>query len=134
MMKKLFETTMTNKGGRNGEVYSPDHLLEFKVSTPGSKGEGTNPEQLFAAGYSSCFNSALEMILSQAGKKVDSTIDCTVSLLNDNETGLQLKVVLVGEIEGFSSDETIEWMKKAHEVCPYSKATQGNIDVVLKVK
>lgn len=133
-MKKLYETTMTNKGGRNGEVFSPDHSLEFKVSTPGTKGEGTNPEQLFAAGYSSCFNSALEMILSQAGKKVDSTIDCTVSLLNEAKTGLQLQVVLEGEIEGFTSEETSEWMKKAHEVCPYSKATQGNIEVILKAK
>ncbi|MCA9765531.1 MAG: organic hydroperoxide resistance protein [Carnobacterium sp.] len=133
-MKKLYETTMTNKGGRNGEVFSPDHSLEFKVSTPGTNGGGTNPEQLFAAGYSSCFNSALEMILSQAGKKVDSTIDCTVSLLNEAKTGLQLQVVLEGEIEGFTSEETSEWMKKAHEVCPYSKATQGNIDVILKTK
>ncbi|WP_025084023.1 organic hydroperoxide resistance protein [Latilactobacillus fuchuensis] len=133
-MKKLYETTMTNKGGRNGEVFSQDHSLEFKVSAPGTKGEGTNPEQLFAAGYSSCFNSALEMILSQAGKKVDSTIDCTVSLLNEAKTGLQLEVLLVGEIEGFTSEETSEWMKKAHEVCPYSKATQGNIEVILKAK
>lgn len=134
MMTKLYETKMINTGGRNGETHSPDHSIEYKISAPGSKGEGTNPEQLFAAGYGSCFNGALELVLSQAKIKAASTIDCTVALYNDPNEGFELKVVLEGEISGFSTDETLEWMGKAHQVCPYSKATRGNINVELKAK
>ena len=133
-MTKLYETTMINTGGRNGETHSPDYSIEYKISAPGSKGEGTNPEQLFAAGYGSCFNGALELVLSQSKIKAASSIDCTVALYNEADTGFELKVVLEGEISGLSADETVAWMEKAHQVCPYSKATRGNISVELKAK
>ena len=133
-MKKLYETKMISNGGRNGKVTSPDASLELEISVPGSGGKGTNPEQLFAAGYSACFNSALELVLLQSKKKVKSIVEGTVSLVENENKGIEISVVLEAEIEGFSAEETLKWMEKAHEVCPYSKATQGNIDIELKAK
>lgn len=133
-MKKLYETKMISEGGRNGKVTSPDGSLELEISIPGGGGSGTNPEQLFAAGYSACFNSALELILLQSKKKVKSIVEGTVSLVENENKEIEISVVLEGQIEGFSEEETLEWMEKAHEVCPYSKATKGNIDIELKAK
>ncbi len=133
-MKKLYETAMISEGGRNGKVSSPDGSLELEISTPGGGKNGTNPEQLFAAGYSACFNSALELVLLQSKKKVKSIVKGIVSLVENDNKGIEIAVVLEGKIEGFSAEETLKWMKKAHELCPYSKATKGNIDVELKAK
>lgn len=133
-MKKLYETKMISEGDRNGKVTSPDGSLELEISIPGGGGSGTNPEQLFAAGYSACFNSALELILLQSKKKVKSIVEGTVSLVENENKEIEISVVLEGQIEGFSEEETLEWMEKAHEVCPYSKATKGNIDIELKAK
>lgn len=133
-MKKLYETAMISEGGRNGKVTSPDGTFELEISTPGGGGKGTNPEQLFAAGYSACFNSALELVLLQSKKKVKSIVEGKVSLVENENKGIEIAVILEGKIEGFSAEETLKWMEKAHEVCPYSKATKGNIDVELKAK
>lgn len=130
-MKKIYETSMISIGGRNGQVTNADDSFTLDISTPGAGGEGTNPEQLFAAGFSACFNSALSMVLAQAKKRAESVIEATVSLIEDENKGYEVAVVLEGKIEGFSKEETLEWMKKAHQVCPYSKATQGNIELEL---
>ena len=82
-MKKIFSTKMINTGGRNGEVHSPDKSFNLDIIAPGRKVEGaTNPEQLFAAGYSACFNSALDYIKKSKNIEGESTIEVTVSLYN----------------------------------------------------
>lgn len=129
-MKKLFSTTMTNTGGRNGDVSSPDKSLQFKMGPAGTPGT-TNPEQLFAAGYSSCFNSALEMILAQEGIKGSSTVTAIVSLYEDDD-GYHIGADIEGHIDGLSKEKTEEMLQKAHAVCPYSKATRGNVEVTVK--
>lgn len=98
-MKKLYETTVINTGGRSGEVHSPDNVFYFDISAPtelgGDGGGGTNPEQLFAAGYGACFNSALELVLGKAGIEAKSTVTATVSLYSDPEyNGFKIGVVL----------------------------------------
>lgn len=137
-MKKLYETTVINTGGRSGEVHSPDNIFQYDVVAPkelgGDGGSGTNPEQLFAAGYGACFNSALELVLSKEKINAKSQIEATVTLYEDpTDKGFKLGVVLEGHIEGVDKAKAEELIEKAHQVCPYSKATRGNIDVELKI-
>lgn len=132
-MKKIYETTMTNTGGRSGESYSPDKSFVVKTVSPGQPGEGaTNPEQLFAAGYSACFNSALALVMQQEGIKGESTVAATVSLSSGGVGDFVLGVVIEGHIEGVSLDKAEALLQKAHTVCPYSKAVHGNITVDVK--
>lgn len=132
-MKKLYSTTMKNTGGRAGEVSAPDNSLSLKIAPPGSGvADATNPEQLFAAGYSSCFNSALELVLKRENIKAASTVTAIVSLYEKEQFDFIVGVELEGHIEGVSKEETQALLEKAHLVCPYSKATRGNIEVVLK--
>ena len=115
-MKKIYETTIINTGGRAGEVHSPDKSFSYAVASPGVKKENTtNPEQLFAAAYSACFNGALELVMDQ--EKVEGSV------------GAELEV----HIDGVDQAKAEELVKKAHEICPYSKATRNNIDVKLTV-
>lgn len=134
-MKKVYSTKMINTGGRSGEAHSADGSFKVNILPPGQKGEGaTNPEQLFAAGYSACFNSALDFVKKKHNITGESTISATVSLYNVSESDLpdvQLGVELTGHIEGISLEESQELLNLAHTVCPYSKATSGNIDVVV---
>ena len=134
-MAKQYETTMITEGGRNGFVYDPEKSTKYVIKAPGTDktGKSTNPEQLFAAGYSSCFNSALELVLSQDQIKAETTVKATVSLYNDGPADFYIGVELVGHIEGLSPEDTKRYLEKAHEVCPYSKATRGNIDVKIDV-
>lgn len=132
-MDKVYSTTVTNTGGRTGEVHSTDGSFSMKVSQPGSGAEGTNPEQLFAAGFSACFNSALSLVMLQERLRAPSTVSATVSLLKEDPADFTLEVEIEGHIEGVDEEKTRELMEKAHHVCPYSKATQGNIKVSLKV-
>lgn len=132
-MKELYSVKMTNTGGRAGEVISEDHSLDLKVAAPGSGAPGTtNPEQLFAAGYSACFNSAMELVLQREGIKGKSTVSVIVSLYERAPFDFIIGAQIEGHIEGESAEKTHEMLLKAHEVCPYSKATRGNIEVVLK--
>lgn len=138
-MRELYKATMTNIGGRDGKVYSPDGKFSFKVATPesmsGKPSDDTNPEQLFAAGYSSCFNGALNLVLRKNKVKFKETkVTADVSLLEDPaDGGFLLAVKMVISIDGLSLDETARYAELAHTVCPYSKAVSGNIDVELKV-
>lgn len=132
-MKELYSTTMINTGGRSGTSYAEDQSLSLKIAPPGSKLDNvTNPEQLFAAGYSACFNSALALIKRQ--KKIDnsSTIKVTVRLMEEATFDYVLAVDIEGHIEGLALEEAQQLLELTHTVCPYSKATMGNINVTIK--
>lgn len=132
-MKTIYSTTMTNTGGREGESTAPDHSLDLKIARPGTDVPGaTNPEQLFAAGFSACFNSALSLVMLKERLRAPSTVSATVTLYEQAEQDFIIGVELEGHIEGVSPEQTQELLEKAHQVCPYSKATRGNIQVTLK--
>ena len=140
-MKTLYETTIVNTGGRQGEVHSLDNIFYLDIAKPQALGgeatTASNPEQLFAAGYSSCFNSALELVLEQDKVKVEkSEVTATISLIADKENGgVKLAAKLEVEIFGLDDHELKEkYVKKAHDYCPYSKAVKNSIDVVIIVK
>lgn len=124
---------MTNTGGRVGTVSAPDNSLSLKMGRPGDNTPGaTNPEQLFAAGFSSCFNGALSLVLQKEQISAVSTITAVVSLYEEEPQSYIIGVDLEGHIEGQSKEKTQELLEKAHQICPYSKATRGNIVVTLK--
>ncbi|MGX7419803.1 organic hydroperoxide resistance protein [Carnobacterium gallinarum] len=134
--KVLYHTQAINTGGRNGKSQLPDGSFSVNVSTPkemGGKGQGSNPEQLFALGYSACFNSALELVMGQQKVAGKSQVTATVELLADpTDNGFKIGVELDVAIEGKELSQVQELADKAHTVCPYSKATNGNIDVTVK--
>ena len=116
--KVLYEATATATGGRDGRAASDDGQLSVKLTTPkalgGSGGEGTNPEQLFAAGYSACFLGALKLVAGKA------------------KVSLPEETAITGQA-GIGPEQAQTLVEKAHQVCPYSNATRGNIDVELVV-
>jgi Ohr subfamily peroxiredoxin len=138
-MKTLYETSATVTGGRNGKITSENGVLELEVRMPkelGGTGEGyTNPEQLFAAGYAACFDSALNLVMHQDKVKPEepSTVKANVSLHPDEKGGFKLGVSLQVHIPGMDATQAQQFVEKAHAVCPYSNATRGNIDVKLEV-
>lgn len=137
MSNVLFTSKATAKGGRDGHVKSDDGVIDLNLVNPAgdSSGTGSNPEQLFAAGYSACYDGALNLMASKQKKDIDSSITAEVSLLKDTDDGgFKIGVVLNVEIKGVSQEEAEELAKAAHDFCPYSKATRGNIDVELKTK
>lgn len=137
MSKVLFTSKATATGGREGHVKSDDGLIDLNLVDPGSHStdKGSNPEQLFAAGYAACFDGALNLMASKQKKEIDSTLTAEVSLLEDSEdNGFKIGVVLQVEIKGVPQEEAEELVELAHGFCPYSKATRDNIEVDLKVK
>lgn len=134
----LYSAHVTVTGGRNGEAASDDGNLNVKLGMPkelgGAGGDATNPEQLFAAGYGACFLSALGLVASK--KKIplskDAAIDATVALGPKGDK-LGLDVTLRVKLPGMNEKEANELVHLAHETCPYSNATRGNIDVRLEV-
>ncbi|OIK15565.1 organic hydroperoxide resistance protein [Bacillus sp. MUM 116] len=135
-MELLYTASATAEGGRAGKVTSSDGTLNLALSMPKSLGgqgkeNATNPEQLFAAGYAACFDSALNLVARQARKRIDSKVTAEVSLGKDQDGGFKLAAVLNVSIKGVSLAEAEELVHKAHSVCPYSKATNGNMDVKL---
>lgn len=136
-MNALYTTTAKTHGGRNGHVETTDGLLKLDLAMPkelGGQGGATNPEQLFAAGYAACFESAIRHIarLQKIALK-DASMTSVVSLYPTPTQGFKLGVELHAHIEGLSQDDAETLVAKAHEVCPYSNAVRGNIDVQLKV-
>lgn len=133
----MLTTKATAKGGREGHVKSDNGVIDLDLSMP--KGDEipsgvTNPEQLFAAGYAACYDGALNLMASKEKKEIDSSITSEVSLMKDSsDGGVKIGVVLHVNIEGVSQGEAEELAHKAHDFCPYSKATRGNIDVELVV-
>jgi len=135
-MELLYTASATAEGGRAGKVTSSDGTLNLALSMPKSLGgqgkeNATNPEQLFAAGYAACFDSALNLVARQARKRIDSKVTAEVSIGKDQDIGFKLAAVLNVSIQGVTLAEAEELVEKAHGVCPYSKATKGNIDVLL---
>ena len=139
MTNSIYSTTMISNGGRDGRVFSPDNTFVQSLATPkemgGQGGSDTNPEQLFAAGYSACFNSALSLILSQ-NKISDANpeVEITIELLKDDtDNGFKLGADIKVTLENMSQQDAEKFVEQAHQFCPYSKATRGNIDVQLDV-
>lgn len=136
-MEKLYTATATAIGGREGKVVSSDQVLDLQVKMPkglgGPGGDYTNPEQLFAAGYSACFDSALGLVIRNKKLKVEGTqVTAHVSIGKDEaDGGFKLAVKLEVAITGVEREVAQELVEAAHQVCPYSKATRGNIDVEL---
>jgi Ohr subfamily peroxiredoxin len=137
--KVLYTARATAHGGRDGHTASDDGKLDVTVAPPkemGGNGEGTNPEQLFAAGFASCFHSALKVVARRAKQNTDdSTVTAEVGIGPINGgAGYGLQVALVVYLPGVERAVAEDLVAKAHEVCPYSNATRGNIDVTLTVK
>ena len=123
--------------GRNGHVTSADGLLDVDLATPkemGGRGGALNPEMLFAAGYSACFHNALLGVAKRAGVPVaDLTVTARVGIGRIETGGFGLSVTLRISLPGLDEGTAKELVDKAHQVCPYSNATRGNIDVVLEI-
>ena len=129
-MKNLYTAHSTTTGGRNGQTQTDDKKLDFKLSTPGGNGTGTNPEQLFAAGYSACFGSAVEAIAKKESVTVgEIKVQADVGLNTDDEGGYFINAKLNVTIGGVDAATAQSLVEKAHQICPYSKATRGNIEV-----
>ncbi|QKW23154.1 organic hydroperoxide resistance protein [Kitasatospora sp. NA04385] len=131
-------TAVATANGREGRAVSSDGRLDLKLSPPpalGGDGEGTNPEQLFAAGYAACFASALGVVARQQKADVsDVSVTAEVTIGKD-DAGFGLSVVLRVELPESLAGETGELLvKQAHQVCPYSRATAGNVPVELVVE
>lgn len=123
--------------GRDGHARTSDGKLDVDLSIPtemGGSGKGTNPEQLFAAGYAACFHSALQMIARQEKADVsDSAVGARVGIGPTDGGGFGLAVTLEVTLPNLPREQALELTEKAHQVCPYSNATRGNIDVTLEV-
>ena len=137
-MQTLYTTSAVATGdGRNGHVQSIDGLLSADVRMPvelGGAGGATNPEQLFAAGYAACFHSALKLVAGQlGGDATDSEVVADVSIGMLPSGGFGLAVQLEVTLPAMDHEAAEVLVKAAHEVCPYSNATRGNIDVALSV-
>ena len=137
-MKPLYTAHATAKGGRDGHVKSSDGVLDLEVKTPkelgGPGGAATNPEQLFAAGYAACFESALRLVARLQKRSLsDASITANVTLNATEEQKYVISVELHGKLAGLAPEEAHALMEAAHQVCPYSNATRGNIDVKLFV-
>lgn len=124
----------TTTAGRDGHVESSDGVLNLKLGVPGSgKAGATNPEQLFAAGYSACFGSAI-MAVAGAGKIKPDAVHVTAEVtLNVNGNDYSISVKLKAKIDGVDHATAEDLVHKAHQVCPYSKATRNNVPVELEV-
>ena len=134
-MKPLYTGVATANGGREGRVKSDDGKIDHALSMPkelgGGGGAGTNPEQLFAAGYAACFESALRLTARMQKKTVkDVSITARVTI-GAVDGGFRLAVELHGHLPGMSEEEANTLMEAAHQVCPYSHATRGNVEVKL---
>jgi osmotically inducible protein OsmC len=137
-MKTIFESRATNTGGRSGHVESEDGVLNFDISMPNSKGKpnakSTNPEELFAAAYSSCFAGALQVVAKEHGVADlgDFSVTATISF-NTDEDGAFLEATLDSYLPTVDKETGENLINAAHEICPYSKATMDNITVHLNL-
>lgn len=139
-MKTLYTAVATATGGRDGEAKSSDGRLAVKLDVPeemgGNGGEGTNPEQMFAAGYSACFIGAMQHVADQEDLELpdDTSVRAEVGI-GPQDKGFGLDIDLHISLPGMDADEAGKVANRAHEdVCPYSRATRNNVDVRLHVK
>ncbi len=138
-MKPLYTATVSATGGRDGKVHAAEPPLSLELRTPkslgGPGGDATNPEQLFAAGYAACFESALGLVARMQKKPVEGVVITAAVTLGKTDDGkYKLAVELRGKIPGRTPEEVRALLDAAHQVCPYSNATRGNIDVTLTVE
>lgn len=137
--KVVYRAHAKATGGRDGRATSSDGVLDVKLGVPkemgGAGGEVTNPEQLFAAGYSACFLGALKFVASNEKVKIpaEASIEGTVGI-GEIPNGFGIEVQLDISLPGVERSVAEDLVKKAHVVCPYSNATRGNIDVTLNIK
>ena len=137
-IQALYTATATATGGRDGRAVSSDGVLDVKLTTPrelgGQGGEATNPEQLFAAGYSACFIGALKFVASQSQRQIPADASITGKVgIGQIPGGFGLEVELDIHLPGLERAVAEELVAAAHQVCPYSNATRGNIDVSLVI-
>ena len=137
-MKTLYTTSVTAKGGRDGHVKSENGILELDVRTPkalgGASDDFANPEMLFAAGYSACFDSALNLVIKRSKMSTgETTVQAKVSIGQIENGGFGLAVELDVNVPGVNLEEAQSLVEQAHQVCPYSNATRNNIEVQLAV-
>lgn len=137
-MKTLYQARVTSSGGRNGRVVSDDGVLHLPLSVPkglgGPGGAATNPEQLFAAGYAACFDSALAFVAGKRAIKLTGTsVRATVAIGPRDGEGFALSVELDVSIPEVPRDVALDLVEQADKVCPYSHALRGNVDVVLSL-
>lgn len=135
-MTTLYSTTATALAGRNGQVKTDDGKLDLALSYPkemGGSGEATNPEQLFAAGYAACFSNAI-LHVAREGKVALSQAPVTaeVGIGPNDQGGFALTVSLAAELD-MPQEQALELVRVSHQICPYSNATRGNIDVAVTV-
>lgn len=139
-MSALYKTQVIATEGRHGHVKSSDGLLDLALAIPkemGGKGDATNPEQLFAAGYAACFENAVIHLAKKQKiliKDADVSVIADISLHANDQEGFDLAVSLTTIIHGLSQRDAEELVQAAHAVCPYSNAIKGNIDVVLNTQ
>jgi osmotically inducible protein OsmC len=139
MATTIYTASSTATGdGRNGHVRSTDGVLDFDLAVPkemgGPGGALTNPEQLFSAGYAACFHSALKAVArAQKITLTDTAITVDVGIGPNDNGGFQLSVAIEAELTGVDEATAQSLIEAAHQVCPYSNATRGNIDVTLTV-
>ncbi|WP_211660325.1 organic hydroperoxide resistance protein [Pedobacter nototheniae] len=135
-IKAIYTATATATGGRNGNVVSSDEVLNLEVRMPkelgGTETGYTNPEQLFAAGYAACFDSALNLVIKTSKVETGATaVRANVGIGKNDQGGFGLTVVLDVNISDVSDELAKSLVEKAHQVCPYSNATKGNVEVTL---
>jgi Ohr subfamily peroxiredoxin len=137
MEKKLYTATVNVQGGRDGKAVSSDENLNVDLRYPkelGGNGAGTNPEQLFAAGFAACFEGAMGTVLRKRNIKAEGiTIASHVTLGKDADDGYVLAITMDITIKGVETSVAEEIVAEAHKVCPYAKATRGNIEVISNV-
>lgn len=136
--KILYTAEAVATGGRDGRAVSSDKVLDVQLSTPrelgGAGGPGTNPEQLFAAGYSACFLGALKYVAAQDQVALPAAVQITGKVsIGPIPTGFGIQAELTISLPGLPADKARALVDKAHIVCPYSNATRGNIDVSLVI-
>jgi Ohr subfamily peroxiredoxin len=137
----LYTATATATGGRAGTAASDDGRLNVGLSTPkglgGDDGPGTNPEQLFAAGYSACFIGAMKAVAGRLGQKLPAEVSITsqvgIGPLSGKAGAFGISVAMTVSVPGMDRAALEALVKTAHEVCPYSNATRGNVDVQLTI-
>ncbi|MDP9408137.1 MAG: organic hydroperoxide resistance protein [Actinomycetota bacterium] len=140
-MTRLYTAEATAYGPRTGTVVSSDDRLDLELSRPaemgGDGGPGTNPEQMFAAGYAACFHSAMRYGVKELGLAADSLqgayVTARVHFDKSGATDFDLAVDLLAHAPKLDAEQTRAVMEKTHTICPYSRATRGNVDVRLEV-
>ena len=139
--KALYTATATSTGGRTGTTESSDGKIRLQLSTPkelgGDSGPGTNPEQLFASGYSACFIGAMKAVAGRQKIKlpaeVSITADVSIGPMAGKAGAFSIDVAMKVSVPGMDAGAVRELVEAAHEVCPYSNATRGNINVTFDV-